>query len=428
LIYIELETPAHHLHRIVVEVKDWSRPVGIDVVNKFVVILNLLRQERLAHEGVIVSTKGFSKPARNAAKMHDIRLLEMSDLEAMLVERKGQWQSTPTDVSSPSVGLNTRLDLGSRRNAISAKLLDFELGGITVEQKAKMSDELARLLKDATAERNATVAMEFEEMQARLGALMPNELTVQKVHPARLRELTDQDLDDSQRRPGFQALSQAGTAAEEAAIRAEAAQRERKAKQRARRALAEGAIRTLHHAIETLFGGVIDTAPTAKRSGSWTRRLRLELGAASLEVKLLNSGRAISKEAFPESGWDVIVGATVCVSQVEPTSYKWGANLWYTNLGQGSEYRWWEIPYFTIGRQLSQHYANYEPFALDVAVDSFVDADLAASPVMHTICIAAEPVSIDDENLDAFCDRWAHLLAKAYQGKLRRPSSFPFSR
>ena len=82
-VYVELETPGCLLHRIAVEAKDWSKPVGIDVVNGFALIAGLLRSRGLIDEGIIVSASGFSKQARNAAKVHGIRLLEPIDLETM---------------------------------------------------------------------------------------------------------------------------------------------------------------------------------------------------------------------------------------------------------------------------------------------------------------------------------------------------------
>jgi formylglycine-generating enzyme required for sulfatase activity len=85
-VYVELETPGRLLHCIVIEVKDWSKPVGIDVVNGFATITKLLRQECLIDEGIIVSASGFSRPARDAAQTYDIQLLEPADLEAMVAE------------------------------------------------------------------------------------------------------------------------------------------------------------------------------------------------------------------------------------------------------------------------------------------------------------------------------------------------------
>lgn len=226
---------------------------------------------------------------------------------------------------------------------------------------------------------------------------------------------------------GLSALAQAGASAAEAAIRADATQMQYEARQRARKNLADGAFQVLREVIETLFARILDAAPTAKRSGSWDRHLQIQLGAALLEVELLNRGLPIPESAFQESGWDVVAGATICVDQSEPTRYKWGANLWYTNLGRGNEYRWWEVLYYNVSTKRAQYYANYEPFALDVASNDFTDADLAASHVMHVINMAAEPRPIDDESIDNFCNRWADLLAKAYHGQLSRPQRLPLA-
>ncbi|TEU13407.1 MAG: hypothetical protein E3J21_18705, partial [Anaerolineales bacterium] len=80
-VYVEMEAADRALHRVAVEVKDWDRPVGIDVINEFASVVEDLRNARLTDEGVIVSTSGFSKRARNAAQTHGIRLLELADLD-----------------------------------------------------------------------------------------------------------------------------------------------------------------------------------------------------------------------------------------------------------------------------------------------------------------------------------------------------------
>jgi hypothetical protein len=86
-VYVELETLNRSLHRIAVEAKDHSSPIGIQIVSDFSDIVDRLRRERLIDEGVIVSSAGFSRPARSAATRHGIRLLEPEDLEAIVAER-----------------------------------------------------------------------------------------------------------------------------------------------------------------------------------------------------------------------------------------------------------------------------------------------------------------------------------------------------
>lgn len=83
-VYVELETPDGLVHRIAVEAKDWTDPVGIGIVNHFAQIVDLLRGKRIVDQGVIVSAAGFSRPGRNAAKEYGIHLLEEADLHAMV--------------------------------------------------------------------------------------------------------------------------------------------------------------------------------------------------------------------------------------------------------------------------------------------------------------------------------------------------------
>lgn len=85
-VYVELVTPDRSLHRIAVEAKDYTTPVGIKIVSEFSDVVDRLRRERLIDEGVVVSSAGFSRPARNAAETHGLRLLEPADLDAMIAQ------------------------------------------------------------------------------------------------------------------------------------------------------------------------------------------------------------------------------------------------------------------------------------------------------------------------------------------------------
>ena len=89
-VYVELETPGRLLHRVAVEVKDQTRQVGINIVNDFAHIAGLLRRENLIDEGIIISAKGFTRPAREAAKTHRIQLLETADLDTMVAKAKAE--------------------------------------------------------------------------------------------------------------------------------------------------------------------------------------------------------------------------------------------------------------------------------------------------------------------------------------------------
>jgi hypothetical protein len=100
-VYVEMESADRGLHKIAVEVKDWRRPVGIDVINQFALLIENLRRARLIDEGVIVSASGFTKQARNAAQTYGIRLLESGDLKERakpkVEPRFGEESKMPTD-------------------------------------------------------------------------------------------------------------------------------------------------------------------------------------------------------------------------------------------------------------------------------------------------------------------------------------------
>ena len=221
---------------------------------------------------------------------------------------------------------------------------------------------------------------------------------------------------------GFSALAQAGVADAEAALRADAAQMEYQDKLHTRGRLAESAFQTLQEVIDVLFERIVVVAPTAEYSADQFDMPRLlQLGKASIEIGLAKGGFPIPEGAFEHSGWDVVAGATICVTQRIPKPYKWGANLWYTNRGRDEEYRWWEVLY--MRNPSARRDARDQPFALS----ALSEADLAARTGIHPVVFAAAPRPIDDEDIDDFCSRWADLLAKAYNGELRQPSDLPLA-
>lgn len=105
-IYIEMETPHRRVVRVAIEVKDWSRRVGVGVVNKFAIIVNLLRDTRLIDEGVILSVRGFTKQARDAARTYCILPLELSGLEEMVAQVKA---GVPSYTVPPFSSYSTRV-------------------------------------------------------------------------------------------------------------------------------------------------------------------------------------------------------------------------------------------------------------------------------------------------------------------------------
>jgi hypothetical protein len=219
---------------------------------------------------------------------------------------------------------------------------------------------------------------------------------------------------------GLEALSKAGLKAAEKALRAEAARQKEVAKEIERRKLAESAFQNFRNLIETLFGRILNAAPSAERYDDQGHPWQIKFGSASLLVHLLNGGEVILKDVFRQSGWDVVAGALLIVNQSEPSKCEYSANLWFTNPGRGEEYRWWEMHY--IAKPGHESKIGFMPFGLrDISIAANV-----LSGSHPTIEMKSSPRAIDQENVDSFCDRWAGFLAKAYHGELDSSLPDPF--
>ena len=108
------------------------------------------------------------------------------------------------------------------------------------------------------------------------------------------------------------------------------------------------------------------------------------------------------------------------ILQQDAAHYKGrSANLWFGRF-LGSEYRWWEIPYFQWNGQRGQ----YEPFGVS-HLREVQDADYAASPASHTVQHAAQPKPIDGEYTEDFIERWVKKFADASMKRLQRPGNLP---
>jgi len=85
-VYVEFDVPGGSIHRIAIEAKERSRPIGIEVVQDFSRVVSDLRRLGHVDEGVIVSVHGFTKPARNRAAEERLRLSTLNDLESFKSE------------------------------------------------------------------------------------------------------------------------------------------------------------------------------------------------------------------------------------------------------------------------------------------------------------------------------------------------------
>lgn len=187
------------------------------------------------------------------------------------------------------------------------------------------------------------------------------------------------------------------------------------AKRRARTVLAHGAFEILDGNIERLWGKVHAKAPNAVRVARGRMGgLQCKLGEGQLVVGLSLSA-VVDAGSFPNSGWDVVAYSKIEVIQSQP-GYRWSASLWYVKPKGKDDYRWYEAAYWSYPG------SEFEPYAEGPGRD----ADLAASHIIHSVRFAYSPIVVDDEEESNFHERWIILLAKAVDGKLRRPQQFPF--
>lgn len=81
-VYVEFDLPDGANHRIAVDAKDHSKPVGILLVRDFRTVAESLRNAGEIESSVMVGALGFTKPARNHVKgISWVRLIEPADLK-----------------------------------------------------------------------------------------------------------------------------------------------------------------------------------------------------------------------------------------------------------------------------------------------------------------------------------------------------------
>lgn len=219
---------------------------------------------------------------------------------------------------------------------------------------------------------------------------------------------------------GLNALLGAGARVEAEMAQAAAKAQRLRAEQERRDGLAKSARRELI-VLGQKFGERVAAVAPAKfevteQKSPDRARIVLTLGRGRLEIAV---HATIPANAFQQCLWDVVAGGRIAVRQSGASPYERSASLWYTNMGAGEEYRWWEVCYMYLGRDSRRD----EPFSLDAGPD----ADLAAAPIVHVYQLAAQPVPIDDEHFDGFRERWMQLLAVAAEGGLSRPTNLPLN-
>ena len=232
----------------------------------------------------------------------------------------------------------------------------------------------------------------------------------------RVKEVLDQlELTEHSPRPARLAEHGARLAAQ--AAKSEATERrEAQRVQREEKILAHG-LEVLRSIAQRLVDSIAEPLPTAKKAAlkdSWHVDIP---GRASLKVSIVHQGPG---RAFGV-GWYVLAGGTVGVTQRGThRPYDWSANLWFARIGDTEEFRWYEVGY--MNSPLLRSSNAMIPFSLGVT-----DAASADGGGMRPLQVAyRDPLPIDDEDEESFCNRWVQTLVDALDGKLQYPRHAPF--
>jgi serine/threonine-protein kinase len=165
--------------------------------------------------------------------------------------------------------------------------------------------------------------------------------------------------------------------------------------------------------IATLAKLAQENAPEASVDSN-PRKLGMTLGQAHLSVEL--QGATPPNAQFSSANWDVVAIGQIQVTQIRP-EWSNGATLWYMRLKTAPGYRWYEVAY---KRHALFQGALVGPFPIQkLGQDIYGQADRAAGPGMNQIEVDFGPTPIDDEDAEAFYERWLTRLAQAYEGRLR---------
>lgn len=220
--------------------------------------------------------------------------------------------------------------------------------------------------------------------------------------------------------------------------REEAAQRERDNRRRNRDNIFNEAARELNQIKKRLFGEIKERAQGVIESISNDSSITIGHAKLELDTSIASHGLNGIKKSDPEqmagdggwgvhkkqSDWDLIAYTTISILQIiDGQEYKRCANIVFGRPNENSDYRWYEMGFFSISSHRSGG-QEAEPFCLDYAWE----IDKALSKVMDAINLAYTPAPIDGEDEDSFIELWMGIVAQAMVGNLTRPSGMPMAR
>jgi hypothetical protein len=106
--------------------KGYSRPAGVDVVNSFAAISHLLKQRGLIDKAAIVAAAGFTTQARDAARAHDLDLLEFADIKQRVRDSEGAVRQARRKIEVEDQTLMESAERPKRLFVIMPFLKDFQ--------------------------------------------------------------------------------------------------------------------------------------------------------------------------------------------------------------------------------------------------------------------------------------------------------------
>ena len=206
----------------------------------------------------------------------------------------------------------------------------------------------------------------------------------------------------------FDALASISAELAEKHAREEAEREAERLKKQKRDELAREALLNLRAIYDQLLARITRAAPTVSRSGN-----TIVLGDGSMELRI-GTMNSVPWDRSKRSGWDVVVAAIIVVSQTSKRNAI-SSSLFYAKRRGDDEYRWWEIG-FNFSPFSDQRYLHH--VALNVSEHAeHIDIALSQQTIGQFV-VQYGPKAIDDEDSEAFCLKWADLLAKASSGVL----------
>jgi eukaryotic-like serine/threonine-protein kinase len=221
----------------------------------------------------------------------------------------------------------------------------------------------------------------------------------------RVRKLISDGLESSKESvQEFNTLASISAKLAEKHAQEEAEREADRIKKQKRDELAREALHNLRGIYDQLLARIIRVAPNVSRSGN-----TIVLGNGSMEL-MIGTTNSFPRDRFKHCGWDVVAVAKIGVAQTNKKSAI-SSSLLYAKRRGDDAYRWWEIGF------------NFNPFSgkqfiNHIAMDMTEHVDIALSPIMGEYVAQYGPKAIDDEDAEAFCLRWADLLARASSGML----------